>query len=64
MNSGSFQDMMHVANSCPGYKAKGEGFISSIGEKNSKSCMNCEFLKNNKCEKNLYDSVLTSLDQT
>ncbi|MFX0550204.1 hypothetical protein ACOAKC_12905 [Hathewaya histolytica] len=65
-NSASLQDMMHVANSCYGYenKNKRKDFISNIGSEESISCINCEHLKHNKCQKNLYDKVLSSLDQT
>lgn len=56
--------MMHVANVCDGYEAIDEGFVSNIGSYNSKSCSNCKSLVNGECTKDLYDKVLTSLDQT
>jgi hypothetical protein len=56
--------MMHVANSCPGYNPTGSGFQSNIGTERSKSCQNCEHFKSERCEVDLYDTVLTSLDQT
>ena len=58
------EQKMHVANSCPGYRGIREGFESSIGSENSMSCDNCRYLRNDKCQKNLFDDVLTSLDQT
>ncbi|MCJ7688721.1 MAG: hypothetical protein MUO60_05300 [Clostridiaceae bacterium] len=57
------EQMMHVANSCNGYNPVRSGLQSSIGTAFSKSCGNCEHLKNDKCEVNLYDRVLASLDQ-
>ncbi|AUM96471.1 TPA: hypothetical protein LA742_003826 [Clostridium botulinum] len=56
--------MMHIANVCDGYDGIDTGFVSVIGAENSKSCMNCKNLQNGVCVKNLYDKVLTSLDQT
>ncbi|WP_291634454.1 hypothetical protein [Clostridium sp.] len=57
------EQMMHVANSCNGYNSVGTQFQSSIGTDFSKSCDNCKHLKNDKCDVNLYDKVLTELDQ-
>jgi len=59
----NIEQMSHVANSCNGYQSVGTGFQSSIGTKFSKSCENCQHLKNEKCEANLFDSVLAALDQ-
>jgi hypothetical protein len=56
--------MEHIANSCHGYNPVSSGFQSNIGTARSKSCQNCEHFKNEKCEVNLYDKVLSSLDQT
>ena len=61
---GNIEQMMHVGNSCKGYRAIREGFTNSIGSDESKSCNNCKYFRNYKCEKNLFDEVLTSLDQT
>jgi len=61
---GNKEQMMHVANSCNGYSGIREGFSDSIGSDESKSCTNCRHLINDKCLKNLFDDVLTSLDQT
>ena len=58
------EQMMHVANSCSGYESKGGNFESNIGTCSSKSCANCKNLEDQKCVKNLFDTVLTSLDQT
>lgn len=60
----NIQQMMHIANSCPGYSPITSEVTSTIGACNSKSCTNCHNLKNDKCVVNLYDKVLTSLDQT
>ncbi len=59
----NIEQMSHVANSCNGYQSVGTGFQSSIGTKFSISCENCQHLKNEKCEVNLFDSVLAGLDQ-
>ena len=59
----NIQQMSHVANSCNGYDSIGTEFQSSIGTPFSKSCENCHHLKNDKCEIDLYDKVLASLDQ-
>jgi len=56
--------MMSVGNSCYGYDPVGEGFSSSIGASNSKSCSNCRHFVKDKCDIDLFDPVLTSLDQT
>lgn len=63
MNSASLQDKMHVANSCTGYEPISSGLVSSIGNKDSKSCANCRHFNAERCEVNLYDKVLASLDQ-
>ena len=59
----NIEQMTHVANSCNGYDPEGNEFQSSMGTAFSKSCGNCKHLKNDKCEVNLYDSVLAGLDQ-
>ncbi len=55
--------MTSVANNCIGYEAVAGAFESNTESPNTKSCTNCENFKNDRCEKNLFDSVLTSLDQ-
>jgi hypothetical protein len=60
----NIEQMMNVANSCAGYRGIREGFENNIGSETSKSCTNCRYLRNDKCQKNLFDLVLTSLDQT
>lgn len=60
----NMEQMMHVANSCPGYNATRAGIVSGIGKENGKSCANCDHWENNRCNINLFDEVLTSLDQT
>lgn len=61
---GNRDQMMHVANSCVGYEPTHSGVESNIGTDSSKSCVNCKNLKDGKCVKDLFDTVLTSLDQT
>lgn len=60
----SIGQMVGVANSCPGYERKDVSFNSNIKKLDMKSCINCKNLQNNICIKDLYDRVLTSLDQT
>ena len=60
----NIEQMMHVANSCSGYRSVREEFVNSIGSDESKSCTNCKYFRNDKCQKNLFDDILTSLDQT
>lgn len=60
----SIGQMVGVANSCPGYERKNISFNSGIGNSDTKSCTNCRNLQNGICIKDLYDKVLTSLDQT
>ena len=60
----NMEQMMQVAKSCDGYRGIREGFVNSIGIDESKSCTNCRYLRNDKCQKKLFDDVLTSLDQT
>ena len=59
----NIEQMMHIANSCNGYNPVGCEFQSSIGTEFGKSCENCEHLKDNICEIDLYDKVLAGLDQ-
>jgi D-arabinose 1-dehydrogenase-like Zn-dependent alcohol dehydrogenase len=60
---GNLEDMMQVANNCQGYEAMNSGLTSAVGASNCKSCKNCKHLKENKCESNLYDGVLASIDE-
>lgn len=58
------EQMMHVANSCVGYEPITQDVQSNIGTASSKSCENCKNLEYGLCVKNLFDTTLTSLDQT
>ncbi|MBU5593465.1 hypothetical protein KQI89_17125 [Clostridium sp. MSJ-4] len=60
----NIMQMMHVANSCPGYSSTMPNVQSNIGGENSKSCANCSHWENSRCQIDLFDDVLTSLDQT
>lgn len=60
-NIGNLQSMMAVATRCQGYSPTESGLTSCVGSENSKSCQNCNHLKNNKCEENLYDEVMASI---
>lgn len=60
----NMEQMMHVAQSCPGYEPMQSYVSNTIGAEDSKSCANCHNFHDNKCVVNLFDNVLTSLDQT
>lgn len=60
----SKDQLMMVAINCPGYEATNNNFTNSIGANNCKSCDNCNNWQNHKCIINLFDEVLTSIDQT
>lgn len=54
------QTMMSVAQNCNGYAPVSEGMQSGgTGE----SCSNCRNFKHNKCEKDYFDKVLSTLDE-
>lgn len=57
------QQNMTVAENCQGYQPiKSEGAFVS-GYVSTTSCNNCQNFKDNKCQVNLYDKVLASLDE-
>lgn len=60
----SNQQMEHIAVECPGYEQVKSYVVSTIGADEGKSCANCHNWQNNHCVVNLYDKVLSSLDQT
>jgi len=60
----SRDQLMMVAINCPGYEPTQNNFTSSIGADNCKSCDNCHNWKDHNCTINLFDKVLTSIDQT
>ncbi|MCM8711952.1 hypothetical protein M2651_13180 [Clostridium sp. SYSU_GA19001] len=62
-NIASSEQLMMVAVNCPGYVATSNNFTNTVGANNCKSCTNCSNWQNNKCTVNLFDSVLTDLDQ-
>lgn len=57
------QQNMSVAENCSGYQPiKAEGaFVSEYVS--TTSCNNCQNFKNSKCQVNMYDKVLASLDE-
>ncbi|SKA91619.1 hypothetical protein SAMN05428976_11738 [Clostridium sp. USBA 49] len=63
-NTAGEEQMMMVAANCSGYEAISNAMTNSIGGCNSKSCSNCKHWSNQNCSINLFDSVLTSVDQT
>lgn len=60
----SEEQKMMVAQHCPGYNGIKSGFEATVGAQNSESCNNCRYFRNDKCQKHIFDDVLTSLDQT
>lgn len=62
-NTASKEQLMMVAVNCPGYEPTEQGVTNTIGASNSKSCDNCNHWEDHKCIINLFDPVLTSLDQ-
>lgn len=62
-NTASKEQMMMVAVSCPGYEPIKNNVTNTIGAEDSKSCGNCRNWQDHKCIVNLFDPVLTSLDQ-
>ncbi len=62
-NTASENQLMMVAVNCPGYDSTESNVTNTIGAHNSKSCDNCKHWEENKCNINLFDPVLTSLDQ-
>lgn len=58
------EQLNYVGRSCPGYEKVNGSFQSMTSSGDERSCLNCENYKNNKCVINLFDRVLTSVDQT
>lgn len=57
------QQNITVAENCQGYQPiKSEGAFVS-GYVSTTTCNNCQNFKNSKCQVNLYDKVLASLDE-
>lgn len=57
------QQNMSIAENCSGYQPiKAEGAFVS-GYVSTTSCNNCQNFKNSKCQVNMYDKVLASLDE-
>ncbi|MEW9097193.1 MAG: hypothetical protein AB2417_19110 [Clostridiaceae bacterium] len=61
---GNAYEMMAVADNCPGYLPIYDGFQSSTGEPENKSCRNCLNFEKGVCTINYYDKVVKGLDQT
>ena len=64
MSQGSLQDMVQVANNCSAYDSVQSGAMQSSTGAQGKTCKNCKHLKVGKCELDLYDKNLASLDQS
>lgn len=62
-NSPSREQLMMVAIQCSGYDSLCSNVINTVGAENSMSCENCYHWKNHKCSIDLFDPVLTSIDQ-
>lgn len=61
MNSN--EQLMIVAVNCPEYAPINEGFSLTIGSEYGASCENCHHWKDNRCQIDVFDDVLTSIDQ-
>ncbi|MCR1898722.1 hypothetical protein NSA47_06915 [Irregularibacter muris] len=59
----SKEQLMIVGTNCPEYNAINPGFSATIGGKYSESCENCHYWENNRCQIDVFDDVLTSIDQ-
>ncbi|WP_125154798.1 hypothetical protein [Clostridium rectalis] len=57
-------EMMAVACLCPKYMPVYDGFQSSTGEPENKSCINCSNYSEGVCNIDYYDTVAASLDQS
>jgi hypothetical protein len=62
-NTASGNQLMMVAVNCPGYDPTRNDVTNTMGVENSKSCDNCHHWEDHHCNINLFDPVLTSLDQ-
>lgn len=63
-NTASSDQLMMVAVNCPGYDPTCNNVTNTIGAENSKSCDNCHNWKDHRCSIDLFDPVITSIDQT
>ncbi len=59
----TYQQLLAVANECPGYEMKTQGFISRSNTTVQTSCENCKNLVDDKCKAGLFDKVLADLDE-
>ena len=59
----SKEQLMIVATNCPEYSAINSGFSATIGAKYGASCENCHHWEDHKCQVDVFDDVLTSVDQ-
>ncbi|QAT38839.1 hypothetical protein [Clostridium sp. JN-9] len=59
----SVEQLMSVGENCRGYDPASEYFQSSVGEPIPRSCSNCNHFTEGRCNIDLFDTVLTSLDQ-
>ena len=66
MNDASYSQMKAVGESCPGYSPvhAQAGSITNALTAGNRSCTLCRNWDRNRCVINLFDKVLTSLDQT
>lgn len=58
----SVQQMMSVAQNCPGFEPQYNSTYVLSASVATESCMGCDNFKNEKCQKNLFDKVLAGLD--
>ncbi|WP_102399074.1 hypothetical protein [Haloimpatiens massiliensis] len=60
---GNIYESMCVASNCSSFKSQEPVVMSSIGTSLSKRCSKCSHCKNCKCELDLYDNVISSIDE-
>lgn len=59
----SKEQLMIVAVNCPKYDGINPGFSATIGSKYGASCENCHHWQKDRCQVDIFDDVLTSIDQ-
>ncbi|WP_373897543.1 hypothetical protein ACER0A_012265 [Haloimpatiens sp. FM7315] len=60
---GNMYELMCVGTTCSNFESGEDLFMPSIGTSLSKTCSKCNHCKNNYCELNLYDNIVSSIDE-
>lgn len=58
----NIDQMISVGENCDLYSPHYDDIVSLATSPVTKSCMTCRHFKDGKCQENVFDSVLTSLD--